>query len=104
WMMILVVFEDRKVSLPLLAPAAAQIGLDAFGVYSHGGPLNAAFVARDIISVALAAHALSLVIRGWRGDLVEDRRRLRGPFLAFVARDVIVQHLLQRANLNWCAC
>jgi AraC-like DNA-binding protein len=100
WMMILVVFEDRRVSLPLLAPAAAQIALDAYGVHVGGGPLHWTFVARDVISVILAIHALSLVIHGWRGDLVEDRRRLRGPFLTVVAVFVVVQTLLDAANRN----
>jgi AraC-like DNA-binding protein len=100
WLMILVVFEDRKISPLLLAPAAAQIGLDAWGVFSGGGPSHPGFVARDLISLALAAHALVLVVRGWRGDLVEDRRRLRGPFLTVVTAFVIVQTLLDAAGRN----
>jgi len=94
WLMIMVVFEDRKVTPLLLAPAAAQIGLDYYGVSSHGWPYHPAFIARDIISVALAAHALFVVVRGWRGDLVEDRRRLRGPFLSVVTVFVAVQTVL----------
>ncbi|HET9160169.1 MAG TPA: helix-turn-helix domain-containing protein [Caulobacteraceae bacterium] len=94
WLMIMVVFEDRKVTPVLLAPAAAQIALDAYGLATHGWPSAPAFFARDVISVVLAAHALFVVIRSWRGDLVEDRRRLRGPFLAVVTVFVAVQTVL----------
>jgi AraC-like DNA-binding protein len=96
----MVIFEDRKVSPLLLAPMALQIALDAWGVLTHQPPSHVSFVARDVISVLLGAHALFLVVKGWRGDLVEDRRRLRGPFLTFVAGYVIVQTLLDAANRN----
>jgi len=44
----------------------------------------------NIIQIALAIHALVVVGRSWRGDLVEARRRLRGPFLGLVALFVLV--------------
>src|SRR5262249_4851258 len=34
------------------------------------------------LGAGLVAHALFVVATGWRGDLVETRRRLRGPILA----------------------
>src|SRR5205809_63936 len=64
WLMILVVFEDRKVTPLLLAPAAIQIGLDAFGTFTGLPRDHLVFLARDVISIGLAIHALSLVIRG----------------------------------------
>lgn len=106
WMMILVVFADRKVSLLLLAPALTQTALDAYGVYTGAPHMHLVFGLRDAISIALAAHALFVVIRGWRDDLVEDRRRLRGPFLAVVSLFVGVQTVLDAfyrggAALTW---
>jgi AraC-like DNA-binding protein len=94
WMMILVVFEDRKVSPLILAPAVLQTALDVTGSLTHASPNGLPYTIRDGISLLLAAHALLLVFRGWRGDLVEARRRLRGPFMATVALFVIVQTLL----------
>lgn len=106
WLMILVVFEDRKVSPLLLAPAALQTGLDMWGVFSGGGPAHPGFVLRDLVSVTLAAHALVLVVKGWRNDLVEARRRLRGPFLACVSGFVALQTGLDAAyrsgvDMSW---
>jgi AraC-like DNA-binding protein len=100
WMMILVVFEDRKVTPLLLAPAIAQTALDSYGVLTGQSPGHPVFLVRDLISLVLAAHALTLVIRGWRGDLVEARRRLRGPFLAIVSGFVMVQTLLDASYRN----
>jgi AraC-like DNA-binding protein len=100
WMMILVVFEDRKVTPLLLAPAIVQTALDVVGVMTGQGPAHPTFVLRDLISLGLAAHALVLVIRGWRGDLVEARRRVRGPFLATVSGYVMVQTLLDAGYRN----
>ncbi len=40
--------------------------------------------------MGFAIHALFVIVRSWRGDLVEARRRLRGPFLAVVTLFVVV--------------
>ncbi|MEQ1784827.1 MAG: AraC family transcriptional regulator [Hyphomonadaceae bacterium] len=37
------------------------------------------------LQVGLALAALIIVVRSWKGDLVESRRRLRGPFMASVS-------------------
>jgi len=39
------------------------------------------WVGYSIASAALIGHALFVIWRGWRDDLVESRRRLRGPVL-----------------------
>jgi hypothetical protein len=39
----------------------------------------------NVASAALIVHALFVVWNGWRGDLIEQRRRLRGPILAISA-------------------
>src|SRR5262249_7004957 len=39
------------------------------------------WLAHDVLGAGLIAHALFIVAAGWRGDLVEARRRLRGPIL-----------------------
>jgi AraC-like DNA-binding protein len=100
WMMILVVFEDRKVTPLLLAPAALQTALDVTGWLTKAPPNGPVFMVRDGVSLVLAVHALFLVVRGWRGDLVEERRRLRGPFMTTVALFVIVQTVLDSVRRN----
>lgn len=37
------------------------------------------------LQVGLALAALIIVVRSWKGDLVESRRRLRGPFMVSVS-------------------
>jgi AraC-like DNA-binding protein len=100
WMMILVIFEDRKVSPLLLAPALAQTALEAGGQFMGAAPTNPVYLVRDLISLVLAVHALVLVVRGWRGDLVEARRRLRGPFLTTVTVFLLVQTVLDAVRRN----
>ena len=55
WMMILVVFEDRKVSARPRYGGGSD-ALDAYGCFAGGGPLNWTFVTCDVISVVLAIH------------------------------------------------
>jgi AraC-like DNA-binding protein len=39
------------------------------------------WVAHNLIELVVAADALRIILRSWRGDLIEARRRLRGPVL-----------------------
>jgi AraC-like DNA-binding protein len=42
-----------------------------------------------VVQIVIALLALNIVVRGWKGDLVEARRRLRGPFLFAVASYIV---------------
>lgn len=89
WLFILTLFDDREISLPMLAPA---VGLTLLGLVGWLGPAPARpaiWIAHNLLEVALAVHALFVIVRSWRGDLVEARRRLRGPFLAAVTLFVV---------------
>ena len=44
----------------------------------------------NLTQLAMAVHVLWLVAQGWRGDLVEVRRQLRGPFLVTVTTYILV--------------
>lgn len=90
WLLVRALFEDRPLSLSLLAPFA---GLTALGMLAMAMPFSIQqgfWIAHNLVQVGLAVHALWTIQRGWRGDLVEARRRLRGPFLAAVALLVVV--------------
>ena len=88
WLFLMVLFDDWRISPRTLAPSAAQLtlGVVALSMRGHGAPL---WIAYNLLAVALGAHALLVIRRSWRDDLVEARRRLRGPFLGAVALYVV---------------
>lgn len=95
WLFVVTLFEDRPISLRTLAPAAV---LTAFGLVALATPMPARadlFVVHNIMEMALSLHALYIIYESWRGDLVEDRRRLRGPFLTVVALYTISLSLIE---------
>lgn len=85
WLFIVTLFEDREISWRTLWPWALLTIVGFIGNMTPYGPVTAGvWVTHNLIEVAFAVHALFVVARSWRGDLVEERRRLRGPFLAAV--------------------
>lgn len=84
WLFVVVLFEDRKLAPVLWAPAAFLTVLGFAGIVAQPPLRPAIWIAHNIVEMALAAHALFVIYNSWRGDLVEARRRLRGPFLAVV--------------------
>lgn len=90
WLFIVTLFDDREVSALTLAPFA---GLTLLGLVGWLGPAPtqpSVWIVHNLIEIGFAAHALFVIVRSWRGDLVEARRRLRGPFLAAVTLFVVV--------------
>lgn len=96
WLFIVTLFGDRRITWANLAPAAF---LTAFGVFGWAMPTRDAaetvFALHHLVQAALAAHALTVIVRSWQGDLVEARRSVRGPFLALVAVFVITLATIQ---------
>jgi len=83
WLFVRALFEDQPITPATLAPTGALIviGLVAVGFPDLRQP---AFIFHHIVQSLICFHALYLVARGWRDDLVEARRRLRGPFFVIV--------------------
>ncbi len=84
WLFIVALFEDRSVSVRTLGP---WVLLTVIGVIGWAAPNTARepiWLVHNLVEASFAAHALYLIWRSWRGDLVETRRRLRGPFLGVV--------------------
>ena len=98
WLSILVLFEDRPPTARNLSP----VGLLLFaGVATDlaAPPLSEAlWAARNVASGLLCLHAAFVIARGMRGDLVEGRRRLRGPLLGMVALFALVEVTLALVN------
>ncbi|MEO8113919.1 MAG: helix-turn-helix domain-containing protein, partial [Phenylobacterium sp.] len=83
WLFIVTVFEDRPLTPLMLAPAA---GLLAIGLARGAGPLaGPLWVVFNLASGLVSLHAGVIIWRGWRGDLLEARRRLRGLLLGLIA-------------------
>jgi AraC-like DNA-binding protein len=91
WLFILTVFEDQPVRPVMLAPTAF---LMVTGLVTNGSPpplSDWCWVAFNGFSGLLALHAGYIIIRGWRDDLLEGRRRLRALLLGLVALFVMLQ-------------
>jgi AraC-like DNA-binding protein len=84
WLFIVALFEDRAVSPRTLAPWALLTAIGLVGWFASGDAQETIWLIHNLVEAGFAAHALYLIWRSWRGDLVESRRRLRGPFLAVV--------------------
>ncbi|MEQ1708280.1 MAG: AraC family transcriptional regulator [Terricaulis sp.] len=83
WAFALELFEDGGALDPRrLLPALALLALGALALSASDAAQRALYLCHNVLGAGLVAHALFLIARGWRGDLVETRRRLRGPILA----------------------
>ena len=91
WTFAVTLFDDE----PRIRPAHILIPTASLGLatlarligYPHNAPV---WLTYNVLSVALVAHALSVIWQGWRGDLVERRRRLRAPVMAAAALYVLL--------------
>jgi AraC-like DNA-binding protein len=82
WAFALELFEDREtLSVSRFAPAALLLALGAGAAWLARPTARILWLGHELVSAVLIAHALFIIAAGWRGDLVETRRRLRGPIL-----------------------
>ncbi|WP_395645069.1 helix-turn-helix domain-containing protein [Terricaulis sp.] len=85
WLFIVTLFEDRKISWATLGPWLLLTGLGIIYQPIPRPTVETLWVMHNLIEAGFAVHGLHIIARSWRGDLVEGRRRLRGPFMAAVA-------------------
>jgi AraC-like DNA-binding protein len=86
WAFVLELFEDRStLTLGQFAPALLLLLLGVIATLTPPSIARAFWLLHNVASGALIVYALFVVWNGWRGDLVEQRRRLRGPILALSA-------------------
>jgi AraC-like DNA-binding protein len=87
WLAMLVLFEDRRLRWPLFTPALALIALEVGSVLTvRPAPSWQVFnYGYQILQLGLVLHVLYVIVRSWRGDLVETRRRLRWMICALGA-------------------
>jgi AraC-like DNA-binding protein len=100
WFLLFVtaVFEDEPRLHPgMLTAVVALILFCVIGAY--GAPWSRwTDVLANLMRIAMALAALAVVVRGWRGDLVEPRRRLRGPLLVTITAYILVTRCLAVLN------
>ncbi|MDP3740034.1 MAG: helix-turn-helix domain-containing protein [Hyphomonadaceae bacterium] len=89
WTFVRVLFEDRRLSPLLFAPYAGLTLLGAAASLTPAEIQPGLWIVHNLAEVSLAGFALFVIWRSWRGDLVEARRRLRGPFLAGAALFIV---------------
>jgi AraC-like DNA-binding protein len=97
WLFVLRVFDDRPLGLAALAPAAVLLALGLSTTVLPAQESNLAGAAFNAFSGLLAAHAAFVIVRGWRGDLIEGRRRARAALLGLVSLFVLLEVVLSFA-------
>jgi AraC-like DNA-binding protein len=85
WLFVQTLFGDAQVRPAQLAVIAVLSAIGLVAVYSPPGAAAWIWIVSNLISAVLLVHAMLVVWRGWTSDLVETRRRLRGPFLMTVS-------------------
>ena len=66
-----------------------------------GCGIGALWLAHNLLGAALMTHVLFVIAAGWRDDLVEARRRLRGPILAAAALYAVAVIAVQISEILW---
>lgn len=95
-------FEDHTRIEPVRFAPPALLLLVAIGGAATSGDVERAFwLVHNLISGALLAHLLIVIWSGWRNDLVESRRRLRGPVLGAGALYAVGVIVVQVGEILW---
>jgi AraC-like DNA-binding protein len=92
-------FEDRRMGWRRFGPTLLLLMIGIGGVTSPAWASPAFWLAHNLVGAALAVHILVLIATGWRGDLVEQRRRLRGPVLLAGAGYALAVIMVQTGEL-----
>ena len=80
WAFATELFEDRqRLDARRFTPAAVLLAVGVAGAAAPVEASNPLWLAHNLLGAALMAHVLIVIATGWRNDLVEARRRLRGP-------------------------
>lgn len=89
WLFIVTLFEDRPISPTTLMAGGILTAVGLIGWIGRQEMSSAIWIGHNLIEAAFAIHGLFVIANSWRGDLVEARRRLRGPVLGVVTIYVI---------------
>jgi len=93
--------ERSRLELVRFAPAALLLAIGTGAILAKDQLANGLYLAHNLIGAALMVHVLIVVWSGWRNDLVESRRRLRGPILAAAALYAVSVIAVQTSEILW---
>lgn len=100
WAFATELFEDRTRLDPVqFLPAAGLLVVGGAAISTPPEIARGFWLAQNLLGAALMIHVLVVIAAGWRGDLVEPRRRLRGPILAAAALYALVVMSVQSGEL-----
>ncbi|MCE3290051.1 MAG: transcriptional regulator, AraC family [Caulobacter sp.] len=100
WTFATTLFKDERRNVPLSClPAAILLTLAILARVSPDAISRGLWLAHNLVGLGLMAHVLVVVGTGWRDDLVESRRRLRGPMLGAAALYAIGVQAVQSGEL-----
>lgn len=85
WLFAVTLFGDRRFAWLRLVPIAVLTVVAAIGWSLPRATANGVWVVHNALELVLVVHVVTVIAGSWRGDLVAERRSLRGPFLAAVA-------------------
>lgn len=90
WLMVMALFGDIERYRPVmfLAPLA-MMGCGIANMLQLGPLVPYVWIVGTGLQLTLAIWSIVIVLRSWKDDLVESRRRLRGPFMLAVALYII---------------
>ncbi len=94
--------DRRRLRLLRFAPAAFLLAIGIVALLLTGTASSRGFLlAHNLVGAGLMAHVLTVVWSGWQNDLVESRRRLRGPILAAAALYAVSVFAVQTSEIFW---
>jgi len=97
--------DESKFPRWLIGAFALQVLLESMGALRSGNGAEAQYdffqAVPALLQLLFVGYALQWMLRGWQGDLVEARRKLRWVFLVVVGTFMFAAILLERLLLPW---
>jgi AraC-like DNA-binding protein len=98
WLFVLRVFEDRPLRPWMVLPAFLLLLMGLSLTFLPPRESNLVGAAFNAFSGLLAIHAAFVIAHGWRGDLIEGRRRARAALLGLITLFVLLEVVLSFAS------